>query len=108
MKQLIEQGPDAMAGLFTRMFGFAMQMEGARFLRDGYGARLPERRAFAKRCNPGCADTPAATVTVQTPGNAARAGKPFYPRSIERGRRSVRAVLSAGGGRDVRQRRLDL
>ena len=40
-------------------------------------------------------DTPAGTVNVQVPKTAGHDGEPFYPQSLERGRRSVRAVMLA-------------
>ena len=40
-------------------------------------------------------DTPAGTVTVQVPKSVGHDGEPFYPQSLERGRRSVRAVMRA-------------
>jgi len=44
MELLIEDGPDNVAGLFGRMFEFAMQVERERFLRAGYYERTSERR----------------------------------------------------------------
>ena len=35
------------------------------------------------------------TVNVQVPKTAGHEGEPFYPQSLERGRRSVRAVMLA-------------
>ena len=40
-------------------------------------------------------DTPVGTVHVQVPKTAGHDGEPFYPQSLERGRRSVRAVMLA-------------
>lgn len=40
-------------------------------------------------------DTPAGTVTVAVPKTAGHEGERFYPQSLERGRRSVRAVMLA-------------
>ena len=40
-------------------------------------------------------DTPAGTVSVQVPKTAGHDREPFYPQSLERGRRSVRAVMLA-------------
>jgi len=103
MVQLIEYSLYAMAGLFVRRFGIAMQIEGAHFLRGGCYARTPERRTLAKRSRPKYADIPAATVTVQALAAAGSDGKRFYPGSLECGRWSVRAVLPGEGGREFRQ-----
>ena len=40
-------------------------------------------------------DTPAGTISVDVPKSAGHEGAPFYPQSLERGRRSVRAVMLA-------------
>jgi len=40
-------------------------------------------------------DTPAGTVRVNVPKTAGHEGVAFYPQSLERGRRSVRAVMLA-------------
>ena len=40
-------------------------------------------------------DTPAGTVNVQVPKTAGHEDEPFYPQSLERGQRSVRAVMLA-------------
>ena len=55
----------------------------------------PDRRDYANGDTPRRIDTPAGTVSVQVPKTAGHDGEPFYPRSLERGRRPVRAVILA-------------
>ena len=95
MEHLIEHGPDDMATVFARAFELAMQIERERFLGAGRYERTPGRQGYANGYKPKRIDTPAGTVTVQVPKTADHEGQPFYPRSLERGRRSVRAVMLA-------------
>jgi len=95
LEQLIEQGPGDLAGVFARAFELAMQIERERFLGAGHYERTPERRGYANGTKPKRIDTPAGTVNVQVPKTAGHDGEPFYPQSLERGRRSVRAVMLA-------------
>lgn len=92
MEQLIETGPDGMAGVFTALFNLAMRVEREQHL----GARAyectPERGGYANGFKPKRIDTAAGTLTLQVPKS--RGGEtPFYPQSLERGRRSTRAVM---------------
>lgn len=95
LEQLIEHGPGEIASVFARAFELAMQIERERFLDAGLYERTPERRGYANGYKAKRIDTPAGTVSVQVPKTAGHDGEPFYPRSLERGRRSVRAVMLA-------------
>lgn len=95
LEQLIEHGPDGIASAFARAFELAMQIERERFLGAGHYERSPERRGHANGYKPKLIDTPAGTVSVQVPKTSGHDGDPFYPQSLERGRRSVRAVMLA-------------
>jgi pimeloyl-ACP methyl ester carboxylesterase len=95
LELLIETGLGDLAGLFARAFEPAMQIERERFLGAGHYQRTPERRGYANGTKPKRIDTPAGTVNVQVPKTAGHEGEPFYPQSLERGRRSVRAVMLA-------------
>jgi putative transposase len=95
LEQLIEHGPSDLAGVFARAFELAMQIERERFLGAGLYERSPERQGYANGYKPKRIDTPAGTVTVQVPKTAGHDGEPFFPQSLERGRRSVRAVMLA-------------
>ncbi len=95
MEHLIEHGPGDMATVFARAFELAMQIERERFLGAGRYERTPGRQGYANGYKPKRIDTPAGTVSVQVPKTADHDGQPFYPQSLERGRRSVRAVMLA-------------
>lgn len=95
MEHLIEHGPDDIATVFARAFELAMQIERERFLGAGLYERSAGRQGYANGYKPKRIDTPAGTVTVQVPKTADHDGQPFYPQSLERGRRSVRAVMLA-------------
>lgn len=95
LEHLIEHGPDEIASVFARAFELAMQIERERFLGAGLYERTPDRRGYANGYKPKRIDTPAGTVSLQVPKTAGHDGEPFYPRSLERGRRSVRAVMLA-------------
>lgn len=95
MEHLIEHGPSDIGTVFARAFELAMQIERERFLGAGLYERTAGRRGYANGYKPKRIDTPAGTVTVQVPKTADHDGQPFYPQSLERGRRSVRAVMLA-------------
>ncbi|SET89242.1 Transposase, Mutator family, partial [Oceanicella actignis] len=95
LEQLIEHGPGEIASVFARAFELAMQIERERFLGAGLYERTPGRKGYANGYKAKRIDTPAGTVSVQVPKTAGHDGEPFYPRSLERGRRSVRAVMLA-------------
>src|SRR5690554_4877885 len=95
LEQLIEHGPGEIASVFARAFELAMQIERERFLGAGHYERTPERHGYANGYKPKRIDTPAGTVSVQVPKTAGHSGEPFYPQSLERGRRSVRSVMLA-------------
>jgi transposase-like protein len=95
LEHLIEHGPGDIASVFARAFELAMQIERERFLRAGPYERTAARQGYANGYKPKRIDTPAGTVTVDVPKTAGHEGVPFYPQSLERGRRSVRAVMLA-------------
>ena len=94
MEQLIAQGPDAMAEIFTGLFNLAMRFERERFLGAGHYQRTPERRGYANGFKLKKLDTQAGTLSLEVPKTAG-AAEPFYPSALERGRRSSRAVMLA-------------
>ena len=83
-----------MAQVFTTLFNLAMRLERERFLGAGLYERHPDRRGYANGYKSKTIDTTAGTVTVDVP-KAAGIDEPFYPQSLERGRRSSRAVMLA-------------
>jgi transposase-like protein len=94
MEHLIETGAEDMAAVFASLFDLAMRIERERHLDAGHYERTPLRRGYANGTKPKRIDTPAGTVTVNVPKTAGHE-EPFYPGSLERGRRSVRAVMLA-------------
>ena len=95
LEHLIEHGPSDIATVFARAFELAMRIERERFPGADLYERTPERQGYANGYKPKRIDTPAGTVTVGVPKTAGHGGEPFYPQSLERGRRSVRAVMLA-------------
>ena len=81
--------------MFAWAFELAMQIERKRFLGAGLYERTAEGQGYANGTRPKRIDTPAGTVHVQVPKTAGHDGEPFYPQSLERGHRSVRAVMLA-------------
>ena len=73
----------------------ALQSGREPLLGAGHYERTPPLQGYANGYKPKRIDTPVGTVTVEVPKTAGHDGAPFYPRSLERGRRSVRAVLLA-------------
>jgi hypothetical protein len=94
LEQLITTGPESMGQVFTALFDLAMRLERERHLGAERYERSPERRGYANGYKPKTLDTPAGTLTVQVP-KTRDAEEPFYPQSLERGRRSCRAVMLA-------------
>ena len=94
MEQLIKEGPEGMAQAFTALFDLAMRLDRERYLDAGLYERSPERRGYANGYKPKSLDTPAGTLTLQVPKTRGTE-EPFYPQSLERGRRSCRTVMLA-------------
>jgi transposase-like protein len=95
MEQLISCGPESMAQVFTKLFDLAMRLEREQFLEADLYQRTPERRGYANGYKTKKLDTPAGTITLNVPKTKGHEGEPFYPQSLERGRRSCRAVMLA-------------
>lgn len=94
MEQMIAQGPEGMAGVFTRLFNLAMRFEREQFLGARHYERSEERRGYANGVKPKRVDTPAGTLSVEIPKTAGTQ-EPFYPQSLERGTRASRALMLA-------------
>lgn len=69
--------------------------ERARISTSQVSISFPKKQPYANGFKPKRVDTPAGTVTVQVPKTAGHGDAPFYPHSLERGRRSVRTVMLA-------------
>ena len=94
MEQLIANGSEDMASVFAGLFDLAMRIERERFLGAEHYERTPLRHGYANGTKPKRLDTPAGTMTVRVLKTAGH-DEPFYPQSLERGRRSTRAVMLA-------------
>ena len=94
MEQLIETGPEGMAQAFTALFNLAMRPERDQHLGAGLHERAEGRRGYANGYKPKTVDTPAGALTLRVPKSRGRE-EPFFPQSLERGRRSSRAVMLA-------------
>ena len=92
MEQLMAEGPQAMAQVMTMLMNAAMRLEREQFLGAGHYERSAGRRGFANGTKLKKIDTPAGTLTLDVPKTAG-ASAPFFPRSLERGRRSCHAVM---------------
>ncbi len=94
LEQLIAEGPQAMREVTTTLMNVAMSLEREQFLGAGRYERGPERRGYANGYKPKRIDTTAGTLHLDIPKTSGSA-EPFYPQSLERGRRSCRAVMLA-------------
>lgn len=94
LEQLIADGPQEVAQIVTTLMNLAMRTEREQFLGAGHYERGAERRGYANGYKPKTVDTTAGTLTLEVAKTAGSA-EPFYPQSLERGRRSCRAVMLA-------------
>ena len=94
LEQLIAEGPQAMREVTTTLMNVAMSLEREQFLGAGRYERGPERRGYANGYKPKRIDTTAGTLHLDIPKTSGSA-EPVYPQSLERGRRSCRAVMLA-------------
>ena len=94
LEHLIADGPQAMRQVMTTLMNVAMKIEREQFLGAGHYQRAPERQGYANGTKPKRLDTLAGTLQLDVPKTAGTA-EPFYPASLERGRRSCRAVMLA-------------
>ncbi|NDV89191.1 hypothetical protein GTW51_21230 [Aurantimonas aggregata] len=94
MEQLIETGPEGMAAAFTAVFDLAMRTERDQHLHARPYERSAERCGYANGYKPKKVDTRAGTLTLAIPKTRG-CQEPFFPQSLERGRRSSRAVMLA-------------
>ena len=98
MAVLIEHGPAAMASAFATIMNLAMQIERQQALKAESHQRTEERRGYANGFKPKTMRTRVGEVSLripQTRGYHDDEGRPFYPKSLERGVRSERAMTLA-------------
>jgi transposase-like protein len=98
MTLLIEHGPGAMANAFTIIMNLAMQIEREQTLNAESHQRTADRQGYANGFKPKTIRTRVGEVPLripQTRGYHDEDGRPFYPKSLERGVRSERAMILA-------------
>ena len=98
MTLLIEHGPGAMANAFTIIMNLAMQIEREQTLKAEPHQRTADRQGYANGFKPKTIRTRVGEVPLripQTRGYHDEDGRPFYPKSLERGVRSERAMILA-------------
>ena len=98
MTLLIEHGPGAMANAFTIIMNLAMQIEREQTLKAESHQRTADRQGYANGFKPKTIRTRVGEVPLripQTRGYHDQDGRPFYPKSLERGVRSERAMILA-------------
>jgi transposase-like protein len=95
---LIEHGPAAMASALATLMNHAMQIEREQVLKAESHQRTGDRQGYANGFKPKSLKTRVGQVDLripQTRGYHDENGRPFYPRSLERGVRSERAMTLA-------------
>lgn len=98
MTLLIEHGPAAMASAFATIMNLAIQIERQQALKADSHQRTDDRRGYANGFKPKTMRTRVGEVSLripQTRGYHDDEGRPFYPKSLERGVRSKRAMTLA-------------
>lgn len=91
MELIIEGGAGEMGPAFAKLMDLAMLLERENFLGAGPYERTKERIGYANGTKPKSLDTQAGTLQINVPKTRGTS-EPFYPASLERGRRSTRAV----------------
>lgn len=98
MAVLIEHGPAAMASAFATIMNLAMQIERQQALKAESHQRTDERQGYANGFKSKTMRTRVGEVSLripQTRGYHDDEGRPLYPKSLERGVRSERAMTLA-------------
>ena len=98
MAVLIEHGPAAMASAFATIMNLAMQIERQQALKAESHQRTDERQGYANGFKSKTMRTRVGEVSLripQTRGYHDDEGPPYYPKSLERGVRSERAMTLA-------------
>lgn len=95
---LIDLGPAAIAEVFATLMNHAMQIEREQAIKAESHQRSPDRQGYANGFKPKSLKTRVGEVHLripQTRGYRDDQGRPFYPRALERGVRSERAMTLA-------------
>jgi transposase-like protein len=95
---LIEHGPAAMATALATLMNHAMQIEREQVLQAESHQRTADRQGYANGFKPKTLKTRVGEIDLripQTRNYRDENGRPFYPKSLERGVRSERAMILA-------------
>jgi transposase-like protein len=98
MNVIIDHGPAAMATALATLMNHAMQIEREHVLKAESHQRTDQRQGYANGFKPKTLNTRVGQVELripQTRGYHDEEGKPFYPKALERGVRSERALTLA-------------
>ena len=95
MQTLMNEGLQGFPAVMARMYNLAMQFERELHLGAGRYERAEGRRGYANGYQPKTLSTAAGKLRLRVP-QVRDSDRPFYPRSLERGSRSDRALRMAG------------
>ena len=94
----IEHGTEAMAAAFTTLMNHAMQIEREQVLKAESHQRTADRQGYANGFKPKTMNTRVGQLELRVPqtrGYRDDNGRPFYPKALDRGVRSERAMILA-------------
>jgi len=94
MQTLMNEGMQGFPAVAARMYNLAMQFERELHLGAGKYERTEERTGYANGYKPKTLKTAAGKLQLQIP-QVRDSERPFYPKSLERGTRSDRAIKMA-------------
>ena len=94
LQTLMNEGMQGFPAVMARMYNLAMQFERELHLGAGKYERTEERTGYANGYKPKTAQTAAGKLRLQIP-QVRDSERPFYPKSLERGSRSDRALKMA-------------
>ena len=94
MQLLMEEGTHAIPAIVARMYNLAMQFEREMHLNASKYERTEGRTGYANGYKPKTITTGSGKIQLQIP-QVRGSDRPFYPKSLERGSRSDRALRMA-------------
>ena len=94
MQMLMEEGTHAIPAVVARMYNLAMQFEREMHLNASKYERTEGRTGYANGYKPKTIKTGSGKIQLQIP-QVRGSDRPFYPKSLERGSRSDRALRMA-------------
>ena len=94
MQTLMNEGTKGFPDVVAKMYNLAMRFERELHLGAGRYERAEERRGYANGYKPKSLNTAAGRLRLQIP-QVRGCDRPFYPKSLERGSRSDRALKMA-------------